>query len=464
MGLSANSSTSLPRAASRRARGGAALPLCGPILAGLTLIALALPAGAQGLPLIRDTEIETLLSDYARPIFKAAGLGDGRVSMRIVKSDIFNAFVLDGRNVFIHTGTLMQAETPNQVIGVIAHEAGHIAGGHMAALRARIARDQTRALLLRILGIGVAVATANPAAAMAGDELVMRSLLAERRAQESAADQAGLQYLSITRQSGKGMLETFERFAQQEYIGDQHKDPFVRSHPVATDRLAQLRGNVQRSPFYAQKDQPQLQLRHDMMRAKLAGYLERPTLVFNRYPVTDNSVPARYARTIAKFFQGGQGGLQAALADVDLLIRDRPENPYFWELKGDFLSRSGRPREAVPVLRQALKLSAESNLIRVALASALLASEDQAVVNEAAELLRRSLIEDQNQRAYRELANAQIRQGKRPEADASIAQAYFLEGDVKQAQLFAKRAQTALVKGSPAWLKMDDIVNYKPQT
>jgi predicted Zn-dependent protease len=174
-------------------------------------------------------------------------------------------------------------------------------------------------------------------------------------------------------------------------------------------------------------------------------------------------LPARYARAIAKFMQGGQGGLSLALAEVDSLIRDRPDNPYFWELKGDLLSRSGHSRDALSPLRQALKLSGEANLIRVQLASALLATNDPNVVNEASELLRKSLIDDQNQRAYRALADAYYRQGRQADANAAIAQAYFLEGDVKQAQVFAKRAQHALRQGSPAWIKMDDIINYKPQ-
>jgi len=334
----------------------------------------------------------------------------------------------------------------------------------MAALRARIARDQTRALLVRILGLGVAIATGAGEAVFAGEELIMRSLLAERRSQEGAADQAGLRYLNATRQSGRGMLETFERFAQQEYISDTHKDPFVRSHPVATDRLGQLRELVQRSPHYEAKDSPQLQLRHDMMRAKLAGYLERPQVVFNRYPASDGSLPARYARAIARFMQGGQSALPAALADVDALIREKPDNPYFHELKADFLSRSGKSREAIAPLRQALRLSDNANLIRVALASALLASNNPGVVNEAADLLRKSLVEDQNSRAYRALADAYYRLGRQADADASIAQAHFLEGDVKQAQIFAKRAQRALRQGSPTWLKMDDIISHKTDT
>ncbi|MCK5550891.1 MAG: M48 family metalloprotease, partial [Hyphomicrobiaceae bacterium] len=268
-------------AASRLARRAGLAGAC-----ALTLAAMATPADAQGLPLIRDTEIEKLLSDYASPVFQAAGLGSGRIKVRIVQNENFNAFVVDGRNVFIHTGTLLQAKSPNEVIGVLAHETGHITGGHMAALRARIAQDQTRALLAQILGIGLMVAggvaggdsgsdlgSAGQGIMYGGNALIMRGLMAERRSQESAADQAGLQLLNATKQSGQGMLETFERFAQQEYISEAYKDAFARSHPLSADRIARLRQHVMQSPHYNAKDPPQLQLRHDLMRAKLSGYL-----------------------------------------------------------------------------------------------------------------------------------------------------------------------------------------------
>ena len=446
-------------------------------LYGLAVVASVPPAAAQNIPLIRDTEIENLLNDYARPIFRAGGLGSGRIKVRIVQSDAFNAFVLDGRNVFIHTGTLMQAQTPNEVIGVIAHETGHITGGHMAALRARVAKDQTRALLAQILGIGLLVAGgvaggdagrdiggAGQGVLFGGNEIVMRSLLAERRQQESAADQAGLTFLNATKQSGRGMLETFERFAQQEYMSDAHKDAFARSHPLSTDRLARLRQLVESSPYFPAKDSPQVQLRHDLMRAKLSGYLERPQVVFNRYPPADKSLPARYARTIARFFQGGPGALEASLAEADGLLREHADNPYFWELKGDLLMRSGKMLEAIPPLRQAIKLAPDANLIRVQLADALQRDASAATVNESVALLRKSLVDDENSRAYRLLANGYYKQGKRPEADAMIAQAYFIEGDLKQAQIFAKRAQSQLRAGTPEWLKNDDIINYKPET
>lgn len=431
-------------------------------------------ARAQSLPLIRDTEIETLLSDYAEPIFKAAGIGFGRVSMRVVRSPGFNAFVIDGRNVFMNTGALMTSERPNEVIGVIAHEAGHISGGHLAALRARIKQDQTRALLANILGIGLIIAGgasgdsgrdlagAGQGVLAGGNALIQRSLLSERRSQESAADQAGLRYLNKTKQSGLGMLATFERFAQQEYISEQYKDAFVRSHPVATARLARLRQRVESSPFYTKKDPPELQLRHDLMRAKLSGYLEPPPTVFNRYPRNDQTLPARYARAIATFFKGGANGLNSALAQLDSLIATRPNYPYFHELKGDLLMRSGRAKEAIPHLRRALKLDPDATLIRVQLAQALQNNNNnKSDIAYSIKLLRKSLITDKNPRAYRLLANAFYKQGLRPKADAMIAQAYYVGGNLKQAQLFAKRAQKKLKRNSPEWLKNEDIINFR---
>ncbi|MEM8627836.1 MAG: M48 family metalloprotease [Pseudomonadota bacterium] len=450
------------------------------LLASVLIFALAVPtpAQAQGIPLIRDTEIENLMRDYAEPIFRAAGLGNQRIQMRIVRSPVFNAFVLDGQNVFMHSGALQTALTPNEIIGVIAHETGHIAGGHLAALRARIARDRTRALLMQILGIGLMIAGgasggdtgrelggAGGGVLFGSQDVMMRSLLSERRSQESAADQAGLAYLNRTRQSGLGMLTTFERFAQQEYVSDTHQDPFVRSHPVATDRLSQLRRDVEASPYYDRRDPPELQLRHDLMRAKLSGYLDSPAIVFNRYPPSDTSIPGQYARAIGNFFRGGHRGMERALAGMDRLIAARPDYPHFHETKADFLMRSGRSREAMPLLRRALQLAGkEATLIQVQLAAAIQSAKGKAGLSESIKLLRRSLVRDKNPRAYRLLATAYYNQGRGPEADAVTAQAFFLEGNVKQAQMFARRAHPRLKRGSPEWLNNDDIIKFQPRT
>ena len=433
-------------------------------------------AQAEGLPLIRDTEIEALMRDYARPIFKVAGLGANNIAIRIIKNDSFNAFVADGRNVFMHSGALTAAKTPNEVIGVMAHETGHITGGHLAALRARIARDQTKALLVSVLGIGAMIAgassrdpssreigAAGQGVFMGGNELIMRSLLGERRSQESAADQAGLKYLAATNQSGKGMLETFERFAQQEYISEKYMDPFVRSHPVATDRLAQLRDRVAKSPSANTLDPPELQMRHDMMRAKLSGFLERPQTVANRYPLKDTSLPARYARAIAN---NCSGKCVQAIGEVDALIREQPNNPYFWELKGNFQFWAGQYKDAIPNLRKALQLTGGgASLIQVDLAQSLLSTEDPAVLDEAIALLRRANVADEdNSAGHHQLARALYRKGLQPQADLATAQAHFVEGNVKQAQIFAKRAQFKLKQGTPEWLRAEDIVTFKEPT
>lgn len=452
--------------------------------AGLALCLGVLPllprnAEAQGIPLIRDTEIEGLLNDYARPIFKAAGLGSGRVAVRIVNNEAFNAFVVDGRSVYIHTGALLQAQTPNEVIGVLAHEAGHIAGGHMAALRARISKDQTRALLAQILGIGLMVAGgvaggdsgrdlggAGQSVLSGGNELIMRGLTAERRSQESAADQAGLSYLNATQQSGRGMLATFERFAGQELFSDQYKDPFARTHPVATDRLARLRELTESSPYFGKTDTPDLQLRHDMMRAKLSGYIEGPQTVFNRYPASDQSLPARYARAVARFRMGGSGSLEAALAEADQLIASSPSNPYFWELKGDFQQKAGRPADAIPTLRKALQLAGgDAPLISVQLAQAMIQSKQASLTNDAITILRKAIArEGENAMAYNMLGQAYYDKGMIPQSELARAQGLFYFGALKQAQEFARRAQAGLKPGSPEWVKADDILNFKPQT
>jgi predicted Zn-dependent protease len=454
-------------------------------------IAAISPAAAQNLPLIRDTEIENLLKDYSLPIFKAAGLGSQNIAMRLIRHDSFNAFVVDGHNVFINTGTLMQAKSPNEVIGVIAHETGHITGGHLAQLRSRVARDATKSLLITILGIGLMVggavaggdtarevAGAGGGIAMGGNEMLMRSLLSERRAQESSADQAGLRLLDATRQSGRGMLATFERFAEQEFWSAKDLDPFVRSHPVAASRLNQLRDKVAASPYAGATDPPELQLRHDMMRAKLAGHVLPPQIVFNRYPASDNSLPARYARAIAR---NCSGGCAQAIQEIDVLIRERPDNAYFWELKGELLVKAGHPAQAIEPLRRAVGLldklkrahpSLSLSQTNIMLARALVASNEPRFLEEAIKILTQALGadkplwqgEDDDWMGWYQLAVAFQRKGNEAEALLATARKHFYSGnakDIREAQIYAKRAQTKFARGSRGWLIAEDIITYK---
>lgn len=442
------------------------------VAAAAVFFAQAVSANASGL--IRDAEIEALISDYSRPIFNAAGLSGQNVKIHLVSESSFNAFVVDGQNMIIHTGAILRSETPNQLIGVIAHESGHIAGGHLSRLRAYMAKAQTAALMLNILSIAAiavgasqggsqagGLAEAGVGSLQAGNSLVMHSVLAYRRAEESAADQAGINYLTRTKQSGLGMLQTFQEFADQSLASLSFTDPYIQSHPMPQDRIAQLRELAKASPYFDRRDPPELQRRHDMVRAKLLAFLNRANaqMIFRKYPESDHSAPAQYARVIAHYHAGGMRG---AAPHIDALIATDPNNPYFYELKGQFLLESGNPSEAVTPLRKAVSLAPNAGLIRIMLAQALLGTNSNAQLGEAVEHLRKALVrEDQSALGYRQLGLAYGRMNKLADAELASAQAYFYEGNLKEAQTMAKRAQRGFPQGSVQWVKADDIVSYK---
>ena len=450
-------------------------------LALLSLALIAAPAPVHAAGLIRDAEIESLLRDYSRPIFKAAELSRQNINIHLIGERSFNAFIVDGRNIFIHVGTLMKAETPNQVIGVIAHETGHIAGGHLSRLRQAMSRARTTAMMLRVLilaataagavaGGGATVGAAGAGALMGGEGLTQRYVLSYRRAEESAADQAGISYLNATRQSAQGMLDTFAFLADQAFGSLKYADPYLQSHPLPQQRIANLRELARESPYFKQRDSADLQIRHDMMRAKLSGFLDNPQTVLNRYPKSDQSFPARYARTIASY---RHSGLVAFLPQIDALIRAQPDNPYFYELKGQFLFKSGSPssiRAAIKPLRRALELAPDEALIRILLAQALFAQSqngervDSVILDEAISNLRTALVKEScSALGYRQLASAYALKNNIPQARLASANAYQYEGKNELAKRQAKDAKKSFLPGSSDWLKADDIVNLRPR-
>ncbi len=432
-------------------------------LAGIAMLSVALlplaPA-ARAQSIIFDDEIEALLTDYARPVLRAANLGQGNVAMRIINDRSFNAFVLDGRNVFINTGLIIQAETPNQVIGVIAHEVGHIDGAHLAALRSEMQRMQTGMIITRILGIAAAVLARSGAAVVAADDLWLKTFLARRRSQESSADQAGLRFLELTGQSGRGMLETFERLGMENRAYG--VNPYLLSHPTERTRIAQLRQKAEASPFFNVKDKPELQLRHDLVRAKLRGFTFPAQDVFRLYPAENKSLPARYARAIAA---NCSGNCTKAMGEIDALIKERPSSPYFWELKAHVYSKEGKFAQAVPHIRQALKLGGNrSHLLRMELAKAIVEGGAVAQYDEAIRILEVSIdTRPDDIGGYRTLARAYAAKGRVADADVAMAQAHLISGDPKQAIIFARRAQRGLPQGSRGWLKADDIIKTLPR-
>ena len=432
--------------------------LAGVAMLSAALLPLAPAARAQSI--IFDDEIEALLTDYARPVLRASNLGQGNVSMRIINDRSFNAFVLDGRNVFINTGLIIQAETPNQVIGVIAHEVGHIDGAHLAALRSEMQRMQTGMIITRILGIAAAVLARSGAAVVAADDLWLKTFLARRRSQESSADQAGLRFLELTGQSGRGMLETFERLGMENRAYG--VNPYLLSHPTERTRIAQLRQKAEASAFFNVKDKPELQLRHDLVRAKLRGYTFPAQDVFRLYPADNKSLPARYARAIAA---NCSGNCTKAMGEIDALIKERPNSPYFWELKAHVYSKEGKFAQAVPHIRQALKLGgSRSHLLRMELAKAIVEGGNVAQYDEAIRILEVSIdTRPDDIGGYRTLARAYAAKGRVADADVAMAQAHLISGDPKQAIIFARRAQRGLAQGSRGWLKADDIIKTLPR-
>jgi predicted Zn-dependent protease len=431
------------------------------------------PAQAQskGPPIIRDAEIEQILRDYTQPILKAAGLAQHNIRVVIINDRSFNAFVMDGRRIFINSGALVEATTPSQVIGVLAHETGHISGGHLARLREQLATAQTMAILAMLLGVGAMVAgaragpdsglgQAGAAAIMGPQESIRRSLLAYQRSQEEQADRAGVKFLTATGQSAKGMYETFKRLADQTLFATRGADPYLQSHPMPKERVAALQEIARTSPHWDKKDPPELQARHDMMRAKIFGFMEPPGTVMRRYPPTDTSLAARYARAISTY---RHGDLRNAVGQIDVLIQAQPNNPYFHELKGQALLEGGRAAEAIAPLRRAVQLAPQPALIQIMLGQALIAANDPKLADEAVALLRTALVrEPETPEGYAQLAMAYGRKGDLAQADLAAAQAAFMRGDTKTARELATRAKTRFPVGSPGWVKADDIVSVKP--
>jgi predicted Zn-dependent protease len=445
------------------------------LTAAIALAVAPMAAVAQenkGPPVLRDTETEQLLREYTRPILRAAGLEKHNIQMVIINQGVFNAFVADGRRIFVNYGAILQSETPNQIIGVMAHETGHLAGGHLAKMREQMAQAQTQMIIAMLLGAGAMVAGAksggsnsglsNAGAAMfsAPGEVIRRNLLSYVRQQEENADKAGVKFLNATGQSSRGMYETFKRFTDESLFAARGADPYVQSHPMPAERVNALQELARSSPYWDKKDDAALQLRHDMARAKISAFMERQDTVYRRYPMSNNSLPARYAHAITTYLHGD---LRSALAQIDALIQQQPNNPYFYEVRGQALLEGGKPQEAIAPFRKAVALSNNAPLIEMLLGQALVATSNNAYTDEAITILRAAVArETEAPIGYMQLAMAYGRKGDYAQADLASAQAAYLRGDNKTARDLASRAKTRFAIGTPGWVKADDIVSAKP--
>jgi predicted Zn-dependent protease len=434
-------------------------------MTGVALITLTGDSRASGISFIRDTEIENTIRVFATPLFEAAGLEAADIRIHIVKDPNLNAFVAGGQRLFINTGLLMKTEHAGQIIGVIAHETGHIAGGHLLRLHEKLQNSTAKTILTYVLGGVAAVASGNPGAAVAviagGATIQQRTLLSYTRAMEQAADQAAVYILEDTGKSAVGLLEFLGTLASQEFLTTANQDPYIRSHPLTRNRMEFLRNEIRNSEFSGTPIADDLKRAHDRMRAKLKGFLNPTGRTLREFKSTDPRVPARYARAIA-FKESNQ--VEKSLVLIDGLIAEFPEDPFFHELKGDILQDAGRVADSIAPYRRAVEMLPWAALIRTNLAQSLLELNDLNASREALDnLLKAVRYEPDSAIIWRLMAKAYANEDDQANVMLSLAEAALLSGKHEVARYRATRALDLLPSGSAGWLRAQDIQNVSTE-
>ncbi|MCH8138624.1 MAG: M48 family metallopeptidase [Proteobacteria bacterium] len=424
----------------------------------LIVMLAAPPADAEAARFIRDAEIENTIRAYSAPLFAAAGLNSKDVKILIVHDDTLNAFVFGGMNLFIHTGLLLKSEHAGQLIGVIAHETGHIAGGHLSRMSNRMRSASTAQIIAMILGAAAGIAgspQAGSAILLGSGELARQGVFGFSRAQESAADQAALGYLERTGQSARGMAEFLVVMEKQEQLTVGRQPVYLRTHPITRDRIKHVINTIATSRFSDTPVRREFAEMHRRMTAKLWGFLRPPAKTLNRYKEGDDSVEARYARAIAHY---RVPDLANALPLVDGLIAENPEDPYFQELKGQILFENGRGAEAIGPYDKAVRLLPDSALLRIGLARVLLEQADPSLTKRALAHLKQAVrLENENPFAWSQLAIAYGRDRQFGMSALALAEAALARGNKKEARNQAKRAAKRLKRGQAGRLRADDI-------
>lgn len=425
------------------------------LLACLSL--MATPVSAQSI--LRDAETEALLADISKPLITAAGLSPANVQVILIDDPSINAFVVAGQNVYIHSGLITAADDVNEVQGVIAHELGHIAGGHAIRFNEGYSQATKISLLSLLAGVALAAAGAGEAAAgvMAmGQQAAMGNLLAYSRVQESSADQAGSSYLRSAGISGKGMIDFFKTLQSQEFrTGVDRTIDYAYTHPLSGDRISRLETAIKADPAYDTPIDSALEQRFERVKAKLAGFVDDPTRTLKKYPESDTSIPARYARAFAWHKSSYP---EKALAETKALIAAQPDNPYFLELEGQVLLESGRPVEAIAPLRKATALSGSQPLIASMFGHALIATEDPQYYDEAEHVLRAAVSRDrENPFAWYQLGTVYAREGDDSRAALASAERFDLTQQWPLALRYAEVAMAGIDPNAPDWLRAQDI-------
>ena len=407
---------------------------------------------------LRDTETEALFRDLSLPLIKAADLDPDSVRVVLLNDPEINAFVATGQTVYIQSGLLIAADNVNQLQGVVAHELGHVAGGHSIRIREGMGEATGITIATLILGAIAVAAGAGEAGMgvmMAGQRAALGKFLAFSRTQESTADAAGASYLSRAGISGKGMLGFFGKLQNQEYrLAIYDTDSYDRTHPLSTERIQALEQKLKSDPAWNKPVDPKLEVQFERVKAKLYGFVN-PKQALIKYPESDKSVPGHYARAYA-YHLGAYP--EKALAEADALLATNPDDPYFLELKGQILLESGRPADAIPPLREATRESGDAPLIASMLGHALISTEKAGNYGEAKRVLKAAVSRDnENPFAWYQLGIIYDHEGDESRAALATAERSNLEGDPKLALASARMAMRGIPAGSPDYIRAQDI-------
>jgi predicted Zn-dependent protease len=427
-------------------------------VAGTAIVLLLHQARADDFSMLRDAEIESDLIAFESPVYRAAGLDPSALHIYLINDMQLNSFVAGGQNIFMNVGTIMRAEKPNQLIGVMAHETGHIAGGHIARSEDAMRKAEYEGMAAMALGLALAAVTGGAGAAslLGASGVAERAWLQYSVEQEARADQAALTFLDRTHQSAKGLLDFFEILQQSEFLTGQKEIPYLRTHPLTEQRIEYVREHVENSPYSNNPDSPASVEMLRLMKAKLAGFLEDPQETLNQFPENDTSEAARYARTIAYY---RIPDLPHALPAVEGLMHDFPNNPYYAELKGQMLFENGRIAEAVEPYREASMLDPSSMLLRTELAQVEIETENaKLLVNARTNLEEVTRHEIDNAEAWRLLAIVYGRTDNLALASLALAEQGASMGDHDMARHEALRAVQMLPPG-PARQRAQDIAD-----
>jgi predicted Zn-dependent protease len=421
-------------------------------IAAITGGAYRAQAGATS---IRDTEIENDIRSLASPVWRAAGLDANDVGIYLIHDNQLNSFVAGGQAIFINTGLVLRAETPSQLIGVIAHETGHIIGGHILATKEAIHNASIETIIATVLAAGASVVGHSGAPMLGAQGVGERSLMRFSTAQEATADHAALNFLDRACQSARGLLKFFEILQTTELLAGDRGDQWARTHPLTAQRIQYMRDHVQRARCSDTTEPPGSVEKLRRIKAKLHAFLDPPSTTLAAYPETDTSVLARYARAIAYY---RVPNLDKALPAIDGLIRDFPKDPYYRELRGQMLFENGRIREAVRPYEDAVRLAPSAALLRIALSQAYIETGDAALNKRAIAYLNDARREEgRDSQVWHFLAVAYGRDNQMGMAALSLAEGALATGKKKHAMQQADRAKQLLARNTAAYARAEDI-------